>query len=280
MSITAREISTGDGWRLDDVLCRAGPHDRPFEERHGSPCVALVVAGSFLYRNGHGRALLAPGACLLGNEGQLFECSHEHQAGDRCLSFHYSPAFLESVLSGIDGARHLAFDSNRLAPTAHTLRQCAGLEAAAAMGDVALLAECAVDIAGAAYCTVIDAADPGAAPSSRDMRRIVAALRRIDGDDREDPDLATLAAEAAMSPFHFLRVFTRVVGSTPRQYQLRRRLARVAVGLRTTLLPISRLAADEGFNDLSSFDRMFRRSFRVAPRAWRTAGGASRPAGR
>lgn len=271
MSIAAREIATGAGWRLDEVLCCAGPHDRPFEEQHGSPCVALVVAGSFLYRNDNGRALLVPGACLLGNEGQAFECSHEHQVGDRCLSFHYTPAFLESVLTGIAGARHLAFDSNRIAPTARTLRQCASLEAAAVMGDVALLAECAVDIAGAAYCTVIDAADPGAAPSSRDTRRIVAALRRIEREDGEDPDLATLAAEAAMSPFHFLRVFTRVIGSTPRQYQLRRRLGRVAVGLRTTSLPVSRLAADEGFTDLSSFERMFRRSFEVAPRVWRAA---------
>jgi len=56
---------------------------------------------------------------------------------------------------------------------------------------------------------------------------------------------------------------------TPRQYQLRRRLGRVAVALRTTDFTVSRLAADGGFDDLSSFERMFRRDFGMTPRAWR-----------
>jgi len=269
MSITSQLLGHGPGWRLDEVSCCAGPRDRPFEEQHASPCIALVSGGSFVYRNTHGRALLAPGACLLGEQGQAFECSHEHHTGDRCLSFHYAPDFLETVLAGVDGVRRMSFGAARLAPSSATLRDFTRLEAAARLGDTAMLAECAVDIAGTVYAALADTAEDLRAPGARDTRRIVAALRRIETDDGDDADLATLAADAAMSPYHFLRVFRRVVGMTPRQYQLRRRLGRVAVALRTTDFTVSRLAADGGFDDLSSFERMFRRDFGMTPRAWR-----------
>ena len=271
MSITSTSLASGEGWRLDDVTCTAGPRDRPFEERHDTPCIALVHSGSFVYRNGHGRELLAPGACLLGESTQHFECSHEHHVGDRCLSFHYTPALLESVLAGIRGARRLDFGAPRLAPSHATLPQFARVEAAAQHGDAEALAECAVELAGTVYELLITRSDGMTAPSARDLRRIAAALRRLDAADAGGASLAALAAEAAMGPYHFLRVFRRGIGMSPRQYLLRQRLSRAASALRNSDMPVSELALMAGFGDLSSFDRMFRRQFGSAPRAWRRA---------
>lgn len=271
MSITSDSLVDGPGWRLDDVRCSAGPGDRPFEERHDAACIALVRSGSFTYRNGHGRALLAPGACLLGEAGQDFECSHEHHAGDHCLSFHYTPEFLESVLGGVRGARRMAFGAARLAPTHLTLRQFAAVEAAHAVGDRATLTECALELAGTVYDVLINQHDDALPPSARDLRRVSAALRRMESSGEADTGLDTLAAEAAMSPYHFLRVFRRVVGMSPRQYQLRQRLSRAAVALRAGDMPVVQVALAAGFGDLSSFDRMFKREFGRTPRAWRRA---------
>ena len=53
--------------------------------------------------------MLAPGAILLGNARTCFECGHEHGVGDRCVSFHYTPELMESVLADVPGARRLAF---------------------------------------------------------------------------------------------------------------------------------------------------------------------------
>ena len=53
---------------------------------------------------------------------------------------------------------------------------------------------------------------------SRDFRRIARAIRFIDAHYREQPRLATIAASAGLSEFHFNRLFRRWAGVTPRQY--------------------------------------------------------------
>src|SRR5262249_15914453 len=82
---------------------------------------------------------------------------------------------------------------------------------------------------------------------------------RIEADADEKIALAALANEAAMSPYHFLRTFMQVVGMSPHQFVLRTRLNRAAVRLRQSDDPIAAIAYGAGFNDLSTFNRRFRR---------------------
>ncbi len=112
------------------------------------------------------------------------------------------------------------------------------------------------------------------APSPRDQRRISAALRHIEEHAEEPLGLAELAAAAAMSKYHFLRSFRRIVGVTPYELLLATRMRRAAVRLRTTTLPVSTIAFDAGFGDLSTFNRRFRTLFGASPRAWRARGAA------
>ncbi len=65
--------------------------------------------GTFQYRSRQGSAVLVPGSVLLGNAGACFECGHEHGHGDRCLAFHCTPEFLDTVASGVSGARRTTF---------------------------------------------------------------------------------------------------------------------------------------------------------------------------
>jgi AraC family transcriptional regulator len=81
----------------------------------------------------------------------------------------------------------------------------------------------------------------------------------------------------AMSPYHFLRTFRQVVGMTPHQFVLRTRLHRAAVRLRRSDESVSAIAFDAGFNDLSTFNRRFRRVIGVSPSAYRTGRGSLRP---
>jgi AraC family transcriptional regulator, regulatory protein of adaptative response / methylated-DNA-[protein]-cysteine methyltransferase len=53
---------------------------------------------------------------------------------------------------------------------------------------------------------------------SRDFVRIARAIRYIEENFRAQPRLATLAAAARLSEFHFNRLFRRWAGVTPRQY--------------------------------------------------------------
>ncbi len=113
-------------------------------------------------------------------------------------------------------------------------------------------------------------------PTPRDERRVAAALRRIDAQQGARLSLDTLAAEAAVSPCHFLRVFEQVVGVTPGKYMLSTRLRRAAVRLRSSNDSIAAVALDCGFDDLSTFNRQFRRATGLAPSAYR----AQRPSSR
>ncbi len=57
------------------------------------------------------------------------------------------------------------------------------------------------------------------------------ACRRIEGADTA-PDLATLAAEAGLSPWHFQRLFKAAVGLSPKRYAMAQRQQRLGRTLR------------------------------------------------
>src|SRR5580765_315945 len=114
----ARALASGDGWAVQDVVCTCGPRDRPYEEQHAEFVIAIVTAGTFQYRasgSRTGREMMTPGSLLLGQPSQQFECGHEHGAGDRCLSFRYTPEYFEQLTNRGAGAK-AAFQSLRLPP--------------------------------------------------------------------------------------------------------------------------------------------------------------------
>jgi AraC family transcriptional regulator len=269
MALSSRLLASGPGWSVSDVVCSAGPRDRPFEERHHAACIAAVTQGTFQYRSPRGSAILAPGAVLLGDEGSCFECGHEHTAGDRCLAFHFAPDHLEAIVAAVPGARRMAFVIPRLPPLPALMPLLAAAEVARDDGDERKLEELALRLAGATATALAGPRRPAQRPSGRDERRVTDALRRIEARSAEPLTLGDLAREAAMSPYHFLRTFRAVVGMTPYQFVLRTRLHHAAVRLRRSNASISTIAFDAGFNDLSTFNRRFRRLMGASPRAYR-----------
>jgi AraC family transcriptional regulator len=269
MALSSRLLASGSGWRVADVICNSRAHDRPFEEQHDLSCIAAVMDGTFQYRSTYGSAVLTPGALLLGNERHGFTCGHEHSNGDRCLSFHFTREFIEAVVAAVPGARRLMFTVPRLPPQPGLLPLVAAAEAARDDGDNSEFEEIAVRMVGAVTAALSGTKQSLPAPNPRDERRISAALRRIEAQAHEPLSLADLAGEAAMSPYHFLRTFRAVVGMTPHQFILHRRLHRAAVRLRRTTDSISSIAFEAGFNDLSTFNRRFRRALGTSPCGYR-----------
>jgi AraC-like DNA-binding protein len=142
-------------------------------------------------------------------------------------------------------------------------------EAARDDGDAGALEELALRFAAAVAMLQHRPRSRRRPPTARDERRVTAALRRIEREPQASLALAALAREAELSPFHFLRTFRRVAGLTPHQFILRTRLHRAALLLRRTAAAVTDVAYDCGFNDLSTFNRRFRRLMGVTPRAWR-----------
>jgi AraC-like DNA-binding protein len=73
-----------------------------------------------------------------------------------------------------------------------------------------------------------------------------------------------------------LRTFAKVVGVTPHQYLVRSRLRRAARLLADDARPISDVALDVGFGDLSNFVRTFHRAAGLSPRRFRQAAKGDR----
>ncbi len=92
----------------------------------------------------------------------------------------------------------------------------------------------------------------------------------IEARAHEPLDLAVLAAEAGLSLYHYLRMFSSVLGVTPHQYLLRCRLRRAAKLLaREPQRAITEVALEAGFADLSNFVRTFGRAAGVSPSRFR-----------
>lgn len=269
MSVTSHVVASGPGWQVDDTVCTNGPHDRRFEEQHRTASIAVVTQGTFQYRSRHGSAVLVPGSVLLGNAGACFECGHEHGHGDRCLAFHVTPAFLEASASAVQSVKRASFNSANLPPMPQLLPVLAEAEAARDERDNGAFEELTLRLVGAVFSILAGARPSVSRTSASAEKRITDAVRRIEARADEPIALADLARDAAMSPYHFLRTFRQVVGMTPHQFILQTKLQRAAVRLRRTDDAISAIAFDEGFNDLSTFNRRFRRLMGMNPSDYR-----------
>lgn len=266
----ATVVASGPGWRVSDVVCTDGPKDRRFAEQHDGVCIAMVLAGHFQYRGSGGEALLAPGMVLTGNAGHGFECGHDHGIGDRCLSFSYDAEFAEAVVGEVSGARRLAFDAPALPPSPRLVPLIAR-----ALADPGALEEIAVQLAG--YAVAARRGARALTATAREQRIVAETLTLIEAG-RDDPggkalSLAALSRRSGIGPYRYLRLFRRLTGMTPHQYLLHRRLERTAARLLAGDEEISAIAFAAGFNDLSSFNRRFRRLLGQTPSAFRAARG-------
>ncbi len=258
------------------MVCNAGPGVRPREEQHSAVSIAIVRAGSFQYESNTGRELMTPGSLMLGNAGQYFQCGHEHGVGDRCIAFAYDPQFIDDLAAdaGVPSPTD-SFRSLRVPPmrqlSSVIARACVELarsnasqlnrEQARFWEEIAIeLAILAVEFAKGASNNSSSAANEA---------RVTRIIRRIETHPSGEHDLASLAREARLSRYHFLRVFQQLTGLTPHQYVLRSRLRHVATRLLTEPTQILDIALDAGFGDISNFNHAFHAEFAMSPRAYR-----------
>jgi AraC-like DNA-binding protein len=265
----ARLLAKGPGWSLSEFLCHADASCRPFEERHSVFTIAAVVEGTFNYHADTGKAVLYPGAIMLGNYGACYQCGHQHSAGDRCIALQLEP----ERFGEIAGSGRYAFAAPVLPSADRLLPQIARMERLADFEPLAA-EEAAADIVEAIVEVASGAVPPPQRVSARDERRISQALRHIEEHAEEPIDLEGLAGVAGMSKYHFLRVFRRSLGVTPYRCLLAVRMRRAAARLSQSQERVSAICYEAGFGDLSTFNHRFRELFGASPMAFRKAGKA------
>ena len=214
---------------------------------------------------------LVAGSILVGHPGDEYICTHDHVCGDECLSFFLAPELVEAI-----GDRREVWRVGAVPPLPE-LMVLGELAQAAADGrsDVGL-DEVGQVLASRFVEVVSGRARKAGAGSPRDRRRAVETALWIDAHSHRQIDLEDAAGQAGISPFHFLRLFSSVLGVTPHQYLVRSRLRHAARLLADDDSPITDVAYDVGFGDLSNFVRTFHRAAGVSPRRFRQASRGDR----
>lgn len=101
---------------------------------------------------------------------------------------------------------------------------------------------------------------------------VAPAIDLIESRPHEAHANTALAHACGLSEDHFIRRFRTLIGQTPAQYILERRIAAAAQRLLTGHEPIEEIAAAYGFPDRFYFTRMFSRRMGLPPAAYRQRG--------
>lgn len=104
-------------------------------------------------------------------------------------------------------------------------------------------------------------------------RRMMRVIDHIHDHPTADLSLDALAEVAALSRFHFHRLFRALYGETASQMVRRMRMHRAAVALRADGTSLNQIARSVGYPDRASFARAFRESHGLSPAAYRRQGG-------
>jgi AraC-like DNA-binding protein len=263
--MTATTLLQSDSISVYDYRCTAGPDSKPFVEQHRCHSVAYVRKGSFgCVKRGQSFELVA-GSILVGHPGDDYVCTHDHHiCGDECLSFALSPELVDRFGGKADVWR------TGCAPPLPELVVLGELAQAAAYGrsDVGL-DEVGHALANRFVEVVSGRTQKRLQATARDRRRAVETALWIDAHSQRQIDLEDAADQAGLSPFHFLRLFSGVLGVSPHQYLVRSRLRHAARLLADDDRPVTDVAYDVGFGDLSNFVRTFHRAAGISPSRFR-----------
>ena len=267
----ATTLLTTPSMTVSRFRCDAGPGDKPFAEYRTGHSLAYVRSGSFGCHCRAGFFELVAGSVLVGPPGEEYTCTHEHVCGDECLSF-----FLSEDLVGALGGRDEAWQVGATPPLPE-LMVLGELAQTAADGN----SDIGLDEVGQIFASRFVEVASGksrkpVSPTARDRRRAVEAALWIDENFSQEIDLEEAARKAGLSPFHFLRLFSGVLGVTPHQYLVRSRLRHAARLLADEDVAVTDIAYDVGFGDLSNFVRTFHRAAGVAPMKFRQASRGER----
>jgi AraC family transcriptional regulator len=260
----------------------ARPVPDPTEERFDGDQVIFTAGGSWRIGGRLGWVDAEPRVVVLGHHGEPYRCDHGGAAPtDRNLSVQLKPGALRAILdqhpdplSQVLAERPLPdVASLPLTPPLQlTARRLAAETHASLPGRQLRIDSLVVDLlVGLHRAASRTASTPTVVVAPRHRAAVQAVQRHIDAHLGDDLDLATLAALAHTSPFHFSRLFRAVTGLPPHRYLRRARLERAEQLLTDGDATITAIANQVGFSSVSHFIAAFRRHTGLTPGQYRVA---------
>ncbi len=97
------------------------------------------------------------------------------------------------------------------------------------------------------------------------QRKLLTAIDYMEENLREELTLQSVSSMVGLSPYHFHRIFSAVLGESVTDYLRKRRLSEAARILISSDTPIMVLALESQFDSQESFTRAFKRMFGATP---------------
>lgn len=264
---TAWPLGRARALGVHEDRCAADPAAPMKDWVYETPALGFVLSGWFDYISEGRAAFAVPGAIVLGNTGEHFNVRHHDRNGNKRLVVLMKQPVLDEIANeiGLDAPR---FRTISFAPGPEATRMFSWMRIISEGGDTA--EEYEYMLAHAAL------AAPVWRPrrmrvSAQDHKRAFSAARHIETHFHERCSLATLADLTNSSRYQLIRAFSAIMGQSPNQYLINTRIRAAAELLRDCKAPITQIALDVGFNDISHFYTCFKAAFGATPRQWRLA---------
>jgi AraC-like DNA-binding protein len=124
------------------------------------------------------------------------------------------------------------------------------------------------------FCLQPEASDwatirPNDFQADPEMVRLVPAVRFMQQEFHRSPSLGEIARVVHLSPFHFHRRFTELLGLTPKHFLLECQIYEAKRQLMARQKHLSQIASDCGFAHQSHFTSRFKQATGLTPTRWR-----------
>ena len=102
-----------------------------------------------------------------------------------------------------------------------------------------------------------------------ELSRLIPALKFMQQEFHRGPTLVEISKQVDLSPFHFHRRFTELLGLTPKQYLLECQIHEAKTQLLARQKELAEIARDCGFAHQSHFTSRFKQATGLTPTRWR-----------
>lgn len=265
--------------RVQDYVCRASAGGPSAEEEHPRNSIVLMRQGAFRKHFGKRSVVADVNQAVFFSKGSTPRVSHPADCGDRGTVFVVRPETLHEIVREFDPS----VDERPERPFPFTVAPCdpatfvrhrnfvrrLGSAADPLWADTEALGLCA-DVLASAFAHAGVRTEVRKSATTRDHAdRVEAARAFLARDLSARVTLDEVARAAALSPFHFSRVFRQHTGLPVHRYliqlRLRAALDRLAEGERD----LTALGVELGFASHAHFTETFRRAFGMTPSAYR-----------
>ncbi len=246
----------------------------------GPLSIKSMVCGLAAWETDEGRFEIGPGSCLVINDGQPYSITVDSKETVETFCVFFAAGYVEDIqraLTHSDAALlrepakaetvefHQRFQPNDSLLTAllQSLRATGGENLILRLAEALIFQMAEVGEQAARL--------PAAKPSTQAelSKRLHRGRNVIEGSLGERLSLEDIARQAALSPYHFHRCFTRLFRETPLDYLSRRRMERASDLLKNTSMLVTEVCLACGYESLGSFSTRFREHTGCSPREFR-----------